>query len=266
MGSPPRPTGVDFLNLVEKTEDDCSARSSAQLPEMGDKAPKTLEHLGTVLSLLDRLSSCHWGCKGGDHVAESLAGRCCSSARAAYRLLRHGYYDESLSLTRSVAEVANLLFLFWQDPAAFEQWKKANKGTRLREFGPAAVRKQLMAKDKDMPIPADTDRYTEFCEIATHVTPATRPQAHNPLQIPTLGGYFQPAGFLMALNEVSYMVAMAAFGASRIIKPEEEIATQIQLAAAELIRNTGSIDVLSIREGLQRLRQKAVAEAADGKP
>jgi hypothetical protein len=84
-------TGAEFIKLLEKLENDGFARSSDQLPEMGKAAPQTLEHLGTVLSLLDRLASCHWGCKGGDHVAEYLAGRCCSSARASLRLLRHGY-------------------------------------------------------------------------------------------------------------------------------------------------------------------------------
>jgi hypothetical protein len=252
------PTGTEFLKLLERLEDDCLTRSTAQLSELGKKAPNTMEHLGTVLSFLDRLASCHWGCKGGDHVAEYLAGRCCSSGRASLRLLRHGYYDESLSLTRSIAETANLLFLFWQEPGVFEQWKKVDKGTRLREFGPAAVRRRL--ESKDVPVPADTARYSEFCEIATHVTPATRPQAHNPMQVPTLGGYFQAAGFLMSLNELSSMVAMSSFAASRLIAVDKEIAKQVALASVELLRNTGAIDVLSIREGLEHARQKPPPE------
>ena len=47
------------------------------------KAPRCLESLGTVLSLLDRASSCYWGCRGGDHVIEYFAGRVASSSRAA---------------------------------------------------------------------------------------------------------------------------------------------------------------------------------------
>lgn len=247
------PTGIEFLQLLERLENDCLATSATNLPQMGKTAPKTLEHLGTVLSLLDRVASCHWGCKGGDHVAEYLAGRCCSSGRASLRLLRHGYYDESLSLTRSIAETANLLFLFWQEPAAFDQWKKTDKAARLREFSPAAVRRQL--KKRDMPIPADSARYSEFCEIATHVTPATKPQAHNPLQIPTLGSYFQAAGFLMALNELSDMVAFSTFAASRLVVLEKPVAREIALASAELIRNAGGIGILNIRQALESSKQ-----------
>ena len=254
------PVGAEFLQLLEDLENDCLAGTTKRLSELGKVAPQTLEHLGTVLSLLDRLASCHWGCNGGDHIAEYLAGRCCSSSRASFRLIRHGYYDESLALTRSIAETANLLFLFWRQPTSFEQWKKADKSARLREFGPAAVRKRLEAAN--VPLPADTTRYSEFCEIATHVTPATKPQAHNPLQVPTLGGYFQAGGYLMALNELSGMIAMATFASSRLVRLDQPIAKQIAAASVELLRNTGGIDILSIRQALDQSKNNKEGTSA----
>jgi hypothetical protein len=153
------------------------------------------------------------------------------------------------------------LFLFWRAPPTFDEWKNADKGARLRQFGPAAVRKRLEALD--VPVPADTARYAEFCEIATHVTPATRPQAHNPLQIPTLGSYFQAGGFLMALNELSGMIAMATFATSRLVALDEPIKKQIAAASVELLRNTGGIDILSIREGLQRAKAPPPTDGND---
>jgi hypothetical protein len=82
----------------------------------------------------------------------------------------------------------------------------------------------------------------------------TKPQAHNPLQIPTLGGYFQAGGLLMALNELSGMIGCAAFGASRLVKVDPAIAKQVASAAVELLRNTGGIDVLSVRSSLDKSR------------
>ena len=46
-----------------------------------------------------------------------------SRARACVRLLKFGFYDESLSLTRSIGEIANLLCLFTIDKAEPEKWR-----------------------------------------------------------------------------------------------------------------------------------------------
>jgi len=110
------PEGSDFLKLVSQQEDACEARTASALPRLGKLAPACYRNLGTVLSLLDRAASCYWGCRGGDHVVEYIAGRSCSSARAARRLFEFGYYDESLSINRSIGEIANLLLLFNFDP------------------------------------------------------------------------------------------------------------------------------------------------------
>jgi hypothetical protein len=37
---------------------------------MGEKAPVCLERLGTIFSLLDRMASCWWVCRKGDHLVE----------------------------------------------------------------------------------------------------------------------------------------------------------------------------------------------------
>src|SRR5262245_13348972 len=103
------PEGLEFLKLASEQEDSCEKHSHTRLLQMGHKAPQCLENLGTVLSLLDRAASCFWGCHEGDHLIEYLAGRVAASARASLRLLYFGFYDESLSITRSIGEAANLL-------------------------------------------------------------------------------------------------------------------------------------------------------------
>ena len=48
------PEGLTFLKLVWKQEDSCEVETDKRIPNLGEKAPVCLEHIGTVLSLLDR--------------------------------------------------------------------------------------------------------------------------------------------------------------------------------------------------------------------
>src|SRR5688572_20377225 len=99
------PEGADFLAMTHASEDQCEGATRDLIASWGSRAPATLESLGTVLSLAYRSAACFWGCSGGEHTIEYLVGRVVCSARSALRLLYFGYYDESLTLTRSIGEV-----------------------------------------------------------------------------------------------------------------------------------------------------------------
>lgn len=137
------PEGLDFLQMIWEQEDDCERETDQELPKMGEKASQCLLRLGTVLSLLDRLSTCWWGCRGGDHLIEYLVGRSVNCARASLRLSRFGFYDEALSVTRSIGEIANLMCLFTNEVGAFDRWRTADASVRKTTFGPMQVRMQL---------------------------------------------------------------------------------------------------------------------------
>lgn len=109
------PEGTAFLELSRDIEDCCAFISIAQTlkQDQNDVAAR----LGTVLSILYRVASCHWGCHGKEHVFEYLAGRTCTSALSAFRLMSFGYYDEALALSRNIAEIGNLAYLFFADGA-----------------------------------------------------------------------------------------------------------------------------------------------------
>src|SRR5262245_48629772 len=125
------PEGAAFLKLVWDQEDACQRETDTRLPGMGNRAPACFEQIGTVLSLLDRMASCWWACQGGDHIVEYLCGRVASTGRAALRLMRLGFYDESLVLSRGIGEIANLFLLFKEEPRALEEWKVSSRGERL---------------------------------------------------------------------------------------------------------------------------------------
>jgi hypothetical protein len=106
---PAFPEATAFLETAWNAEDACETETTSALPGMGVKAPACIAKLGTLLSLLYRVGCCAWGCRGGDHTVEYIIGRSVTSALAALRLIRFGYYDEALGLARNIGEIANLL-------------------------------------------------------------------------------------------------------------------------------------------------------------
>jgi hypothetical protein len=253
------PEGLEFLDLVWKMEDAFEQLTDEQLPKMGVKAPQCLKHLGTVLSLLERVASCYWECPGGDHENHTihyLAGRANSLARASLRLLRFGFYDESLSLTRSIGEIANLLLLFHLDPSQFEEWKSCNHKDRINKFGAGHVRKRITERGSRPPM--DKDRYDRLCEVVTHPTAQTRPQAYNRHKKAMLGAWFQEAGLLIALNELSAMVAIVTLFAAILVNLKTEQLKYVKYAALALAKALGGVSVLNVSEMLDKAGSETI--------
>src|SRR5690349_487673 len=149
------PTGHDYLALVIKIEDECQRFTDKSLPSLGVKAPKCIEALGTVLSYGERVAACHWNCPGNDadsHMLQYIAGRADSFGRAAVRLTLMGFYDEALSLVRSLGEIANLLFLFDLDAQELADWKASDFAARNKRFKPSQIRCRIADKGKSVPM------------------------------------------------------------------------------------------------------------------
>ena len=249
------PEGMSFLQLVWKQEDDCESETDKCIPTLGEKAPLCLERVGTVLSLLDRMASCLWKCRGGDHIIEYLCGRVGSSARAALRLLRFGFYDESLLACRSIGEIANLLQLFYYDKNALEEWKTCLKREQVKKFSPVRIRRKLEALQVEPII--KKDRYGLLCDNSVHVGPKTRPQAHNLLGIPTIGGRLQKAGLIVCLNEIALPLSCATFFGAVLLDYEDEIKKQIYSSAKDLVKSIGGIGITEIDNYYRRVRSGA---------
>jgi hypothetical protein len=179
-----------FLELTQELADASSKRSDKFCAEAGKSLPHTLDAIGTVLSMLYRLACCNYGCRGGDHQTEWLAGKFVSQAVSTHRLIRAAQYDEALMLIRGMGEIANLLCLFYEDRGELAAWKTADKKARLNNFGPAAVRRRLEALSSLGP-PIDADRYSALCEIATHPTPGLAPGHYSGSGRPVLGVILQ---------------------------------------------------------------------------
>jgi hypothetical protein len=191
------PVGFKFLDKLEQAADS-GARSADQFARsFGEKLPPSIEGFGNLLSLLYRGACCFWGCRNGDHQIEWLTGRVVNQAMSSYRLMRAAYYDESLVLTRAIGEIANLLWLFFVDRASLHKWRNASRSDRLRDFGPAAVRRMLEGSGGFVPI--DQSRYQRLCEVGSHPIPGFAPGHYTGTGRPILGVLLQPVGVLVAV-------------------------------------------------------------------
>jgi hypothetical protein len=236
------PEGIAFLELVAARERECRETTLTERQNMGEKAPKCLSAIGTVLSLLDRTASCWWGCDQGSHLLEYLIGRSVASAMAALHAAQSGYYDEALNQVRSLGEIANLLALFAVERNSLVDWTTASKKERLSKFGPSAVRKRLTQISAPMPVSAE--RYAALCEIVTHPTPDTRPQSYNPLGMPSVGQTFQPAGYLVTLNEIALPLFSIGYFASVLVTLPPEIRVRLRSEAHALAEAGGGVNLM----------------------
>lgn len=251
------PEGLEFLRLIWAQEDSCETRTDTELPRLGVKAPACVERIGTILSLLDRMASCWWVCRKGDHLIEYLCGRVASSARATLRLVRFGFYDEALSLCRSIGEVANLLCLFNEDPDAFQAWRTASRSTRLKEFSPLKVRTRLEQLNQRPPI--DQERYRLLSEVAAHVHPDTKPQSHNLLGVPMAGAAFQDQGLLVCVNELAWALVFSVAFATPLLEFPESVKDRISAALRELIEQIGGATITDIGDFHREVLENAEA-------
>lgn len=136
------------------------------------------EEISISIEIIYKISTCHDICRGGDHRIEALCGRVLNHASASLSLMVMGYYDEALSLCRSIGEIANLMAYFCIYPDKFPIWVQASRSQRIQQFSPTAVRKGIKRKNS-FEMPMTEDDYRLLCETATHVTPYTRPNDYS---------------------------------------------------------------------------------------
>ena len=216
------PEGGSYWNLSRSAEQSCEAASVAS----GSTTVSNVSaKLGTVVSLLYRMACCHWGCHGREHVFEYLAGRTCTSAHSAYRLIGFGYYDEALALSRNIAEIGNLVHLFFTDNSHIRLWLDLSDKDRRRNYRPASVRATLTSLGAV--VPTDKDRYSWLCEVGTHVTPRTLPQAHNKEERPILGAVFQPEGWKVGLDSLAWSVCTVSAPLAKLAMLNHEQAERL---------------------------------------
>jgi len=128
----------------------------------------------------------------------------------AYSLICSGLYDESLNLTRSLGEISNLIMMSIVDEKKLTEWIVSDKDKRIRDFGPAKVRKII--GDKAI---MDGGWYASLCEKYVHITPQTQPNKHGVGELGTCGGKLQPKGIEESIGQLAEMSSALALMACK---------------------------------------------------
>jgi hypothetical protein len=251
-----------FLDLTQELADASSKKTDEFCGEAGERLPQTLDATGTVLSILYRLACCFYGCRGGDHQVEWLAGKFVNQAVSVHRLVRAAQYDEALMLVRGMGEIANLLWLFQENRAELVAWKAADKKARLNDFRPVAVRQRLEALSELGP-PIDAKRYAALCEIGTHPTPSLAPGRYSGTGRPVLGALLQEVGIFVCVNELAYATAMAAIPIAVLLDASDDIKADTKEQSVRLLRCIGGFTVLNYEEGLREVTTRVASSESD---
>jgi hypothetical protein len=202
-----------FIDSIQLFENACAETTRSHLESQNELLLARSQY-DELFKQLYHFSCCHWGCHGKEHIFERLAGKCVNNLSLSYRAIEYGYYDEALSLVRSVGEIANLLNLFWRENSHIRLWLDADERTRIRKYGPAAVRKLLEAADGLVPF--NQAHYQYLCETAVHPTPHSKPNAYSDLQQPILGVVFQESGFRIAFWNICWALSVVSGPISKI--------------------------------------------------
>jgi hypothetical protein len=198
-----------------------------------------------------------WRCPGEGfdaHTIQYMVGRASSFGLAIIRLSRFGFYDEALSLVRSLGEIANLLMLFRLDSAAMADWKSSDSSVRRSRFRPAQVRDWILRLKGFVPM--DGTRYHRLCELSTHPVPELRPQLFNPHGIVSLGAIFQEAGVLVVLNETAYLEVLIVFLGAKLCNIPKDRYQTIRDDCIGCLNSIGGVNLLDLPtmwEQLQKL-------------
>ena len=158
-----------------------------------------------------------------------------SSAVAALRLVEMGHYDEAWAVTRNIAEIGNLMWLFFIDPDELLLWLRLSEKDRLSRFRPVSIRKRIEATNNV--VPHDQDAYSLMCEVGVHPNPENTPHArHNTYGIPTLGGYYQERGYTESLAQLVWAIVSVAGPAVRMANIDTKYETRIVDLAESLLQ------------------------------
>lgn len=245
---------ADYFAYVWRMSDYCEKVTDEQIPQMGKRLPLCVKRLERLNFLLARLGTCSWGCHGGDHVVEYLLTRAVGTMQSSFRCIRTGFYDQSLTLTRSIGETANLLALFHADEALKAEWTAADRRTRLNKFGPVKIR--ILLEGKGELIPIEEERYRELSEIGTHPVPGNRPQDFSEHGRGQIGGRYQESALFITINELAYASFFLGFFGALTTNIDDARRKEVAQAAADVYVVIGNIQITNWDDTKQKLRMK----------
>lgn len=139
--------------------------------ELVEANPDLADHLDITeraMDVIDMLRQ-HYGDDDDERAISHLGIRTFNGFATAWKLMASGYYQAAALLLRDIVETTELVNAFFHDRSLVEKWRKADRRTLIREFGPASIRKLLddragLGKSRREEI------YIKFSTLAAHPT------------------------------------------------------------------------------------------------
>ena len=244
------PKGRAFYDWIF-SKDSAKEALTLKIYETDDefKSLETYDTIPEFLQVLYKVATCGYGCTGGSHVIEYITGRGYNLGIASLKLLRLGFYDESLSLVRSISEIVNLFALFGIDPDCLPKWYNSTGKERIREFSPANVREKL--SNTDLKPPISKEYYSKMCEVGVHVNPQTKPQGKNHIDRALVGGFILKEQAIAVLNDLANNLGWLVIMSLRNSVDEKTFIKEMD-NIQPLYNNIGELSIESIDDYIKK--------------
>lgn len=190
-----------------------AARAFPVADAIGEKAPKCWDGVWLAAESLYDFGTCRHSCPGKteDHSIRMLVGRIANETLGVLDCLERGYYDLALIGCRVICEQHNLLALLMRDDTALDTFKRSDHAELLEELSPRKVIKKLRGLGADDAIVQEVDKlHKELSKRAIHPALEQLAITHTP-GLAIVGPIWEPAGFLVGLNELALVAAATLY-------------------------------------------------------
>ena len=249
------PTGKEYIDFIFSKD---SLKEDKTLTlfknDIENKSFQTYETVGDLMGILYKLSTCGYGCRGGSHTIEYISGRAYNLSISALKLLRIGFYDEALSLIRSISEIINLFCLFRIDTSSYEDWLKCSTKDRIYKYTPSKVRKKLT--DLNVTAPVSFEYYSKLCETGVHVTPETKPSGYNEHSLALVGGFVIEHAPSAILNDLANNIFFLILMASSCILPKDKF-MELTEVLKTYENKIGGLNIENLEEHIAKVKKKS---------
>lgn len=170
-------------------------RRALHLVERNSDLSDHLDLTERAMDVMDMLRQ-HYQADDDERAISHLSIRVFNGFATAWKLTASGYYQAATLILRDIVETTNLVNAFHVDRALIEKWRKADRRTLKRDFGPAAVRK-IIEEAAGLGKSRREEIYIKFSTLAGH---------------PTLDGFamLRPKGMGARMGPFSDLTALRA--------------------------------------------------------
>lgn len=115
-----------------------------------EDTPHLKDHISAIhasMAVIFAIAQGHEHQSNDEKIIQYLGLRTFNNCASALKLGLSGYYQSAFALVRDVYETVLLLDYFRSYPEKITVWESADKKARLKDFGPAVIRKALDDRD-----------------------------------------------------------------------------------------------------------------------